>query len=147
MGFIFRFESLLKVRKHLKEAAEIELSKALGRLNRERLQLQSLSEDLEQAGQQFETDLRNSVPSRWLRLYADFLSGIKKRIADQQDSVARCENEVIEKRRVLLEKTKEFKIIERLKEKDFQKWQDQQRLEEQKRMDEIAVLRHGRQFT
>jgi flagellar export protein FliJ len=61
--------------------------------------------------------------------------------------VARCENEVIEKRRVLLEKTKEFKIIERLKEKDFQKWQDQQRLEEQKRMDEIAVLRHGRQFT
>ena len=147
MGFIFRFGSLLKVRKHHKEAAEIGLSKALGRLNRERLQLQSLREDWDQARRRLEKELRSSVPSKWLRLYSDFFSGMKARIADQQETIARCENEVLEKRSILLEKTKEFKIIEKLKEKDYQKWQDHQRLEEQKRMDEIAVLRHGRQFT
>ena len=50
------------------------------------------------------------------------------------------------KRKELLEKEKRVKVLETLRDKDFEKWQKKQDELEQKRINELAVLRHGRAY-
>jgi flagellar export protein FliJ len=78
--------------------------------------------------------------------YADYLSGLKRKIGAQRLEVARWEKVVAEKRMALLARSKEYRIIEKLKEKDVEKWNHQELLLEQRKMNEVAVLRFGREF-
>ena len=144
MGFQFRYESLLSYRGHLKEKAEIELSRARQQLIQARLSLEEHKENLRGAGQSLESVLRKKISSQELKNYSDYLSALKAKIGAQENEVKKWETVTREKLENLQTKTKRYRVIEKLKEKDFQQWNYQQQLLEQKRMDEVAVVRHGK---
>ena len=146
MGFKFRYEALLSYRRHLKEKAEIALSLSQRDLKQSRDSLEDYRSNLQQANRHLDTDLKNRMSSRDLRNYSDYITGLSGKIETRGLDMAEREKIVQVKMDILLEKTKQYKAVEMLKEKDLKKWNYQQQRMERKMMDEIAIIRHGKEF-
>jgi len=146
MGFKFRYQSLLSYREHLKEKAEIEFGSAQRMLQKARQDLESYEYRHHAARMSLEQGLLSRMTSGEIAAYSDYLNGMKRKIASQKQEVARREKIAADKRKDLLERTKEYRIIEKVQEKDHQKWTQQLSLLEQKRVDEMSVTRHGRDY-
>jgi flagellar FliJ protein len=147
MGFKFRYQTLLSYRGHLKEKAEIEFGSAQRRLQEARHTMESHEVRLRKARIALEQGLMSRMSSEEMATYSDYLNGVKRKILLQKQEVARRERIVFEKRKLLLERTKEYRIIEKLMEKDHTAWKQGQSLAEQKRVDEMSVTRHGRDYS
>jgi flagellar FliJ protein len=146
VGFRFRYAALLDYRRHLKEQAEIKLSRARHRLMRSRDALKKERERLGEAKDYFDAGLKSRIPSQELQGHCDYIASLTGKIGERELDVAEREKTVRERMKDLLEKTKKHKVVEKLKERDFQEWQHQQNLIEQKMMNDVAVTRHGREF-
>ena len=136
MGFKFRYEALLSHRRHLKEKAEIELSLAQRHLRQSMDSLENYRSNLTQANLALGTSLRGRIPAHDLKNHSDYLAGLKDNIGAKELELVELKKNVEAKMEILLEKTKQYKGMERLKERDDEKWNDQQRLMEQKVMKE-----------
>lgn len=68
---------------------------------------------------------------------------IEDKIEEQIELIKNIEKQAEELRLELLEAQKNRKIMEKLKEKDYNKYMDHLMSEEQKHLDEMAVLRFG----
>jgi flagellar FliJ protein len=146
VAFKYRYETLLSYRQHLKEKAGIELSRAQQQLITAQESLGYYEEALHQVNNCLESDLKNRISSYELKNYSDYIAGLKGRIETQRQEVAEWEKVVSERLENLLEKSKQYRTIEKLKERNFQEWTHQQRLLELKKMNEAAVIRYGKQF-
>jgi len=146
VAFAFKYASLLNYRKHLKEIAEVAFSKAQSELRLQEMVLEACRDQLKKGTRSLGVSLKRKMSSDDLKAYLDYLNGLNDKIGSQQEAVERCQAVVTEKRAALLTRTKEYRMIEKLKEKDLQKWKEKQRLLEQKTMDETAIMRHGRRF-
>jgi flagellar FliJ protein len=146
LGFKFRYEALLGYRQHLKEKAEIEYSQAKQQLRRLEDELFEYQEELKAVRNDLTVALREKIDSYNIKNYSQYIGALKIWIAMKEAEIAKSEKLVAEKLENLLNKTKKFKIIEKLKEKDFQKWKNRLNIIEQKQLSELGVLRHGREF-
>jgi len=146
LGFKFRYEALLGYRQHLKEKAEIEYSRARQQLKRLKDELASYQEELQGCRNDLARSIREKTDSATIKNYTQYIGALKIWMAMKEAEIVKSERPVAEKLNNLLNKTKKFKIIEKLKEKDFQKWKNKLNIMEQKQLSEVGVLRHGREF-
>lgn len=144
MVFRFRYESLLRYRQHLKEKAEIDLALARQKLRQSMEKLETWEGGLKESREALDRKMRKSLPSPELQNYSDYFIGLEERIGFTEMEIIDRERAVRQKMQVLLSKSKDYQAIEKLKEKDFNKWNHHQQQEERKRMNETAVLRHGK---
>lgn len=146
MAFRFRYESLLRYRGHLKDKAEIQHAAALHDLMRAEKTLQELEAEYGRALTAFNDVMRESAEARKIRDYADYLDLLKNRTEKGKGEIERLKGVLEIRRKELLECTKQYKVIEALKEKDFEKWRQHQNYLEQKRISEMTILRHGKRY-
>ena len=146
MGFKFRYEALLGYRQHLKEKAEIEYSQARQQLKRLKDTLLKYQEELDATRDELARCLREKTDSMTIKNYSQYIGALKLWIAMKDAEIAKSEKLVAERLENLLNKTKKYKIIEKLKEKDYKKWEKKLNILEQKQLSEVGVLRHGREF-
>lgn len=146
MGFRFRFESLLAYRLHLKERAEIELGMANKALKEAQASLAQAKNRFSMGNEELVIQMRATISSDELRHFRVYLNSLEEQIASHEMNVEEKEVQVRNKRAVLLEKTKEHKVMAKLKEKEQKRWEEKAAREEQKIQDELAVIRHGRAF-
>lgn len=146
MGFRFRYEGLLNLRRHQKEKAEIEYAKARTELTRAEEMVRSLGKQEEKARTLFRDELFGRTTGLNVKNHALYVSALETQKDRQQQTLEGLKNILRKKKKELLEKEKQEKVLETLREKDFEKWQKTQNELEQKRIDELAVLRHGRTY-
>ena len=146
MGFKFRYEALLGYRNHLKEKAEVEYSQARQQLRQLKDMLNEYQESLQVTRNELAQCLRGKTDSITIKNYSQYIGALKIWIAMKDAEIAKSEKLTAEKLEDLLNKTKKYKIIEKLKEKDYQKWKNKLNIMEQKQISEAGVLRHGREF-
>jgi flagellar FliJ protein len=146
MSFRFRFETLLSYRNHLKDQAEIEFAKANRHLKLARESLVDAQERLSGAHESLDRDLAAKMASYQLRNHVEYIDGLKSRARTLELEVARWEQVVRKRLQELLAKSKQHQVMQKLKGRGHQKWHRQQGLAEQKRLDELSVVRHGRTF-
>lgn len=146
MGFKFRYQTLLSYREHLKEKAEIEFGSAQRRLQESRQVMESYEIRLRKARIALEQGLMTRMTSEEMATYSDYLNGMKRKILAQKQEIARRERIAAKKRKDLLERTKEYRIIEKLLEREHTAWKHQLSIAEQKRLDEMSATRHGRNY-
>jgi len=146
LGFKFRYEALLSYRGHLKEKAEIEYSQARQRLRQLQDELNGYQESLKDARNELAVNLRGKIDSVTIKNYSQYIGALKIWIAVKEAEIIQSEKTAAEKLETLLNKTKKFKIIEKLKERDYKKWKNMLNFMEQKEISEIGVLRHGKEF-
>lgn len=141
-GFVFSLERVLDLRALEEEEARIELARqeaVLKDLEGEKIRLQ---EELGSIGQTLSQTGHMTGPELWLwKEYRERIlheiEEVKMRFREQQKKVA-------EQRLLLLERTKERKKLEKLKDKQRKEFEEEQRLKEQKELDETATLRFRR---
>ena len=135
--FDFQLEALLKIRKMEAEQAQRALSEAIKRLSFAQKNLVIVQENLQQAFHTFPTK-NNRFLINDLQFYQNYIDSLKGEIAKQQQIV----QVAIAKRDECLDTfekaAKKQKVVEKLKEKRIQEYQQEVLHEEQKMLDELA---------
>jgi flagellar FliJ protein len=142
-GKQFELEQVLKyrleverMRKHEFAAAKQEMEQA----NEELKQQEAETEDISRQFHERHADM-NSIEE--IRRYSDFFARKREDIKKKQEQLEQLERIMDERREVLLDATKEKKVLESLKEKKTQQWKKEANLKEQAFMDEISIQKQG----
>jgi flagellar FliJ protein len=141
MAYHYKLETLLSVRRNFEEQCMQKLAhevyvlenhrKYLGELRKQRLDLVADLTDYK----------RGAMQAAMLSFYVDSIDQKDRQIGMQLNAIGAQENAVTEVRLELLEKVKARKIVERLKEKDFIAYTQDELRKTQNEDDEQAVIR------
>ncbi len=146
MKFNFRYESLLNYRKYLREKAAVELSRAQGILNKIDEDISLYKDEITKTNDDLEKKMRAIISSNDLLNHSEFINALLIRTELKKIERLGAEQALINKRKNLLEKSKQYKVFEKLKERDLEKWHHDQNQLEIKEINETAVIRHGKSF-
>jgi flagellar FliJ protein len=146
LKFKFRYESLLSYREHLKEKAAVEFARAQTTLRKIDDQIIVYSDEIAKANDDLEKNMRNTMSSNDIINHSEFINALLIRIEIKRIERLKAEQVMFQKRKNLLEKSREFKIFEKLKEKDLEKWHNEQNQLELREINETAVIRHGKSY-
>lgn len=144
MAYRFSLETLLNLRKRRLELTEMELMRAKQRLLREQENLELTRKAIEIQRQDLKEHLKNGMMAHELQQAYGILEMLAKAEETQQQLISTLEQEVIRLQDRRVEQYKEKELLERLKEKDRNKWLAEIARMEQKELDELATQRHAR---
>lgn len=137
---------MLSYRGHLKEKAAIEFARAQNRVREIDEKINGLNDEIAKANDDLEKRMRETMSSEDIINYSEFINALLIQVEIKKMERIRAEKALIQKRKNLLEKTKEYKVFEKLKERDLEKWLHDQNQLELKDINEAAIIRHGKDF-
>ena len=146
MKFKFRYESLLSYREHLKEKAAVEFARAQSSVKKIDDQILAYSDEITKANDDLEKKMRATMSSNDIINHSEFINALLIRIEMKKIERLKAEQVMLQKRKNLLEKSRQCKVFEKLKERDLEKWHHEQNQLELKEINEVAVIRHGKSF-
>lgn len=142
MTFKFSLDPVLKVRKHQKKiqkqklAAEVSQKQKISQLqNQVQQKLKSYLEDAESK------DIQNV---QMVRRHAAHMEQVHKKMKTLGTELSQADKKVLEARKGLTEAHKSLHIIEKVKEFEFDLFNDRVSKEEHKFLDEIATQQYSR---
>jgi flagellar protein FliJ len=143
MKFKFKLEKVLLHRQILENVAQKDFKEVQAALDLEIEKLKSFKNDLSTAREKCfrRQSQTGGQVSEELKQIQDFIKLQDIRIERQIKVVETCEKLVEAKREILRQKAMDTKILKRLEEKKKQQFNVEQRVEEQKELDEHSNLR------
>lgn len=141
--FIFSMQNILSMKEKIEEQEKAEYSQVMMRFNEEQDKLNELIERQSMAEVELKNTINEVLDVREIREKEDFLEIIKMYVKEQQLVVIACEEEVRQARERLNEAMKERKIYEKLREKAFEEFIQEENKREQKEIDELVSYRYG----
>lgn len=141
--FRFSMENILIIKEKLEEQAKNEYAQANARLLREQDQLGVLVCRRDEAGQELRKKLQETLSMKDIRKKEEAVEILKFYVMQQQLVVMRCEKEVEVAREKLSEAMKERKIFEKLREKAYEEFVQEESKKEQREVDELMSYKHG----
>ena len=146
MKFKFRYESLLSYRQHLKEKAAIEFARAQGILRKIDENITACKNEITKENDDLGKKMRETMSSNDIINHSEFIDALLVRIEIKKIERLKAEQVLSQKRKNLLEKSRQCKVFEKLRERDLEKWHHDQNQLELKEINEAAVIRHGKDF-
>ncbi|WP_245592961.1 flagellar export protein FliJ [Carnobacterium funditum] len=140
--FKFSMEKVLDWRSDTEETKK----KNLGDAEREKVQQDSLLKDMIQENIKIKNESLTTTRIDILRRQNMYKVMLDERIIQQKNQVEIAIKSVETARLELMEAHKEKKVMEKLKEKEFNLLASQEKSEEQKQLDEMATLSYGRSY-
>ena len=140
--FKFKLEKVLQHRKTLETEARRLLEEMYAHYQLEKNKLERLEESL--AGinlVNYETLIGKGFNSAHFETSEEYRKGLEIKIQRQKDQLTEVENIMEKQRLVLLERSKECKVVEKLKEKKLKEHKYLKNKKEQKFLDEISQNR------
>ena len=138
----FNLEPLLNHRRYLEELLQKELADLKIRLDAEKGRLWILRQKKRKTVLQLQEKQTDGRPASEIKLYIDFVERLLKEVEAQRQKVLEAERLFSIKRQDLVAAMKKRKILDRLKEKGLQDYEQEQLKRERNLMDEVA----GHQF-
>lgn len=135
-GFKFRLQKILEHRETLENIKKGEFAKVQSELNHEIVKLKGLESERNTIARQ-KTSSTNTTISE-LQKYNDYLFILDKQIESQGLVIEKMREKVEEVREELIEATKDKKIIEKLKLRDYQEFLYEEKKEEEKANDQFV---------
>lgn len=140
--FRFQLQALLDFRVR----REDELKRRLGELERviqaEQETLMELERSLREAAASYEELESSDVDLERARLYRGFYRWLCSRIEDQQEVIAELKEEMKAQRNRVVEAMRERKIVQSLRDNQFEQFRLDELRREQAFLDDIAISRH-----
>ena len=138
-GFKFALEKVLQY----KEQLENEVKSKLANLNAQKERLKERyanlkNEELFQEQKLSQTPV-TEMGERWL--IDTYIKAIRQDIQQTQKNIAMLDTQIEQTRLELAQKAKDKKVMEKLKEKHFERYKKEEQLKEQSNLDEIASIR------
>lgn len=138
----FNLEPLLNHRRYQEEVLQKELAALKRHLREEERTLKVLRNKKRKFLVQFQKKQKDGRPASEIKLYFDFVDHLSKEIEIQHQKVKEAERMFNSKRQDLIATMKKRKTLDRLKEKGWQTYQQDQLKKERSRMDEVAGFQH-----
>ncbi len=140
--FRFRFDTILRTRRTKEDHEKGILSARMAELRKEEEALNGLEQQLYSCMDAMDEWTRQErIDPQMLMSYTMYFERIKQMIAEQRKMVQAAMKKVEEQQSVVVDAMKDRKIMEKLEERDFEKWRLQTERELQKTMDEMATKR------
>lgn len=136
--FTFRLQRVTEVRKRREKECQRELAVSQDQLRREELRLQELSEDSERNHEGLRSALAQKSNAGRLAALDSWRMHQLKEMENQQERTQERQFEVEKKRKVLVQASKEKKILEKLREKRKAEHREKVQRAEQIFLDEIG---------
>jgi flagellar export protein FliJ len=137
-AFKFRLEAVLRLRARIKEERQWELRALYETRHRLEAEIDALEEALRATGDALAGRDGEFLSVVDLKLVSEYAQLIEQRIKLKAAALAKLDNEIVEKRRELVEALRGLKSLERLRERRAEKFRREQDAAEQKFVDEIA---------
>lgn len=134
--FKFRLEQVLRYRGQLEDQAKLAFTKAQGELIAQIEKIKLLRESL---------DVQENLPYQdpneyWLR--SNFIRSLKVNIDEADMTKQRLELLLERRRHELVKVSQERQLLDKLKEKQAERYAHEQAIKDQNELDEIAGIRH-----
>lgn len=145
-GFKFPLQTVMDYRKTLENLAQRDFQEALGELYQAKGKLTDMFDQKTQAREQaFQTQIAGGTSGPALNQVDEFMKGQDLRIDLQQAKIQEIEKRVEKLQEILRAKAIDYKIIEKLKERQKELFRIEKNKHEQKQTDEINVMRFRRE--
>jgi flagellar FliJ protein len=142
--FRFKFEPLLTHRRHEEESARKNLFAAQIALRQAQERLRRIKKERRRSILQLQRRQAGKLDTAAITLALDFINQLTLALDEAQRTVFQAEKRVTVSHQELLKAVKRRKTLEKLKEKDRQRYQRELMRQETKFMDEVAANRHAR---
>ena len=142
MKFKFPLQKVMDHRKVKESLAQKDFQDAVNILNEQQAILDKMNRDVQEAHARAGTLAQmGGAQGPALSQINDFLNGQKLRIAHQVQKVQQVEKLVEAKRELLRQAALDYKIMEKMRENKFEEYKAERIAQDQKEMDEQAILR------
>ena len=142
MRFTFPLQALLNWKRSLEEYSQLKLAEMATRLKAQEEEIEKLTLKRLSYEQKLEEKAGQGILAGEFSLYRQFGEESRKELLSQEERKRNILQEMDRERGKLLALTKEKKILERLKEKQFQKISYETGRADQKAIDEITILKY-----
>ena len=137
--FQFKLEKVLDYRGQLEEQAKAELTRAQEAHDAQVLVVEDLLARM-QAHMDKEAESQESANSMWL--WRNYREALEQDIAQARFRLSELELKLHQRRQEAVERSKEKKLLEKLKETQAKKHHEEERAREEKENDEMATIRY-----
>ncbi len=144
MAYHFKLETVLALRRNLEELAQQQLARELTLLEAHTRRHDELRAQREATIAEFEEKKKSTMPAPLFVFYMETLARQELEIEGAAQLLAGQQQAVLKAREALAGRVKERKVMEKARERDFQKFVQAGIKKEQDEADEQMVLRFGR---
>lgn len=141
--FIFPMQNILNMKEKLEEQEKNNYSQANMRWQEALVKLQKLEKRLSAEKAKLQKEISFSLNVNKIRQQEEGIEVIRMYVRQQTLEVKQCEKEVEIARERLNEAMKERKTFEKLREKAFEAFRQEENIREQKEVDELVSYRYG----
>ena len=138
--FHFKYDNLLNIKEKHEEIAKGKLHKAVERLDLEKDKLNGLNKDKFNCRQQLRCQMEQGVHASQLKVYETYMHNLNQKIHHQKESIEQCSNSVNYLRTALIKASTERRTFEKLKEKEKELFNYQEKKEEEKFIDQLVTF-------
>ena len=138
MPFTFSLETLLKLTKEKLDLLREEHRKLKEELLREKAILKDLEQLKLHHRESFSRKCKDTVSSLELLSFQEFFAALQGKIDRQREKVFSLEGVLEEKRREILKTSLNLRLLEKLREREFNHYKAELRRQESKRLDEFG---------
>lgn len=145
--FHFKLESILRLKHQMEDNLKNELGKAKRKLDREERILGRLKSEEEECIRDFNAKTSQKTTAKKLKEHNTYISVIRKRIELQKENVNQARLNVDKVRGELIKIVQEREMLEKLKEKKYAEFIKERNKEEQKLNDEVVSYKQSSRYT
>lgn len=137
-GFKFRLQKILEHRETLENIKKGEFGKVQSKLKMEIDKLKEFENAKQAIAKEKEEKSKASITMNELQKYNNYLMDLSGKIKEQIKIIEQVRQEVEEVRLELIESTKDKKIIEKLKTRDYEEFLYEEKIKEEKENDQFV---------
>jgi len=140
--FKFKLQSFLGVKEKIEDQKKNEYGKALNALKKEEEKKIALLNQHSNTINEMKIEMSSGIKPAQLQQYNNFIAYILEQIRLQETVIQKAKAMAETKRQELVDAMKSRKMLETLKEHEFENYMKEEKKAEQKILDEIASFRH-----
>ena len=138
--FVFQLEAVHRHRRNAEQERQRELADAQAEMVRLQTELKRLNDSVESGMDDLRTHgLVGTLDMRYIAAHRRFVLAVKQQAMAMVQAMARQQIKVDEARRNLAEAAKERKILDKLRERQFERWKAELTRKELEQLDEVGA--------
>lgn len=138
--FRFNLEGVLKRRKHIEQEQQRRMADLLRQMESLRDQVKEIEQSINGNTEDLRTSrLTGKLDLSYLAAHRRFVAGMRAKAMALVQKMARLQGQIEQARAELAQAAVQYKIMEKLKEKQFARWQEQISQKELAALDEVAM--------
>jgi flagellar FliJ protein len=143
-GYNFKLQKLLDYKISIEEQKKNELSLAIKRLEEEKGVLEELLNKQKEMDSKFQKKTSEGIEVNELKLLVNYIDYYKRRIKSQRINIRMAEDYLESCRDELIKASQEKKMMEKLKEIDYEKYLYSEQKKEEKLVDDLVSFKESK---